>query len=126
MKKKYVYNKAKATWGIDAQVTKAIEELSELQKELCKFLLDDGKFENIIEEVADVEIMVEQLELIFEIGKAVKAVKKKKIKRLSDRLDSETEIVKNCDDCKYSVFYPLDQPCHDCKKNCYWQPKYAE
>lgn len=89
MKKKDVYNKAKQVYGIDAQVTKAVEELAELQKELCKFLLYDGKFENIIEEVADVKIMIEQIELIFEISKAVKTVKKAKIQRLSDRLDEE-------------------------------------
>jgi hypothetical protein len=89
MKKKDVYNKAKATWGIDAQVTKAVEELAELQKELCKFLLDDGIMENIIEEIADVKIMVEQLELIFECKADVKNDKKDKIARLRDRLNAE-------------------------------------
>ena len=89
MKKKDVYNKAKATWGIDAQVTKAIEELSELQKELCKFLLDDGSMEHITEEIADVKIMIEQLELIFENKRAAKVVKKAKIQRSSDRLNAE-------------------------------------
>jgi len=89
MKKKDVYNKAKATWGIDAQVTKAVEELSELIKELSKFLLDDGNMGHITEEMADVEIMIEQLELIFENKRAVKVVKKAKIQRLSDRLNAE-------------------------------------
>ena len=89
MKKKDVYNKAKATWGIDAQVTKAVEELADLQKELCKFILDDGNMGNITEEIADVEIMIEQLKLIFENKKAVKVVKRAKIQRLSDRLDAE-------------------------------------
>ena len=89
MKKKDVYNKAKATWGIDAQVTKAVEELADLQKELCKFILDDGNMGNITEEIADVEIMIEQLKLIFENKKAVKVVKRAKIQRLSDRLNAE-------------------------------------
>ena len=53
MKKKDVYNRAKATWGIDAQITKAVEELAELQKELCKFLLDDGNMEHTTEEITD-------------------------------------------------------------------------
>lgn len=91
MKKKDVYNKAKSTWGIDAQVTKAIEELSELQKELCKFLLDDGNMEHITEEMADVKIMIEQIELILENKESVKVVKKAKINRLSDLLDEEEE-----------------------------------
>lgn len=103
MKKKDVYNKAKSTWGIDAQVTKAIEELSELQKELCKFLLDDGNMVHIAEEMADAEIMIEQLKLIFENKKAVKVVKKAKIQRLSDRLDEEEKIVKACTNCRKHI-----------------------
>lgn len=85
--KKDIYNKAKQVYGIDAQVTKAVEELAELQKELCKFLLDDGTMKNIIEEIADVKVMIEQLELIFECKDKVKLIKKAKIQRLSDRLD---------------------------------------
>lgn len=106
MKKKDVYNKAKATWGIDAQVTKAIEELSELQKELCRFLIDDGNMKNIIEEIADVEIMIEQLKLIFDNKREVKVVKKAKIQRLSDRLDEEEaeKIIKSCGNCKHINF----------------------
>ena len=107
MKKNDVYNKAKATWGIDAQITKAVEELAELQKELCRFLIDDGNMAHITEEMADVEIMIEQLELIFENKKAVKVVKKSKIQRLSDRLDEEmaeeTEVVKHCKNCYYKI-----------------------
>ena len=91
MKKKDVYNKAKQVYGIDAQVTKAVEELSELIKELSKFLLDDGNMDHITEEMADVEIMVEQLKLIFENKRWVQVVKKAKIQRLSDRLDEEEE-----------------------------------
>ncbi|MDD3041118.1 hypothetical protein [Bacteroides sp.] len=109
MKKKDVYNKAKATWGIDAQVTKAVEELSELIKELSKFLLDDGNMEHITEEMADVEIMIEQLKLIFENKKAVKIVKKEKIHRLSDRLDEEEK--------------PADKSCNNCK-NVEWHRHY--
>jgi hypothetical protein len=103
MKKKDVYEKAKATWGIDAQVTKAVEELAELQKELCRFLIDDGTMKNILEEIADVKIMVEQLELIFECKEKVKMIKKAKIQRLSDRLDVEQPkyLTFSCEHCKH-------------------------
>jgi len=127
MKKKDVYNKAKAIWGIDAQVTKAVEELAELQKELCKFLLDDAKFENIIEEVADVKIMVEQIELMFEIKEAVKAVKKKKIQRLSDRLDKEEEINESCGTCRFENTSLSRNPCNECRElSNYEKTTYAE
>ena len=121
MKKKDVYNKAKATWGIDAQVTKAVEELAELQKELCRFLIDDGNMEHITEEMADVEIMIEQMELIFGNKEAVKAVKKAKIQRFSDRLDAEQPkyLTFSCEHCKHK---------HDGRIcfNCIQYSEYAE
>ena len=43
------------------QVIVAIEELSELQKELCKSLRGDTNYDNIIEEIADVEIAEAEL-----------------------------------------------------------------
>ena len=121
MKKKDVYNRAKTTWGIDAQVTKAVEELAELQKELCRFLIDDGNMEHITEEMADVEIMIEQLKLIFENKRAVKVVKKAKIQRLSDRLDKEKPkyLTYSCEHCKHK---------HDGRIcfNCSQYSEYAE
>lgn len=62
-------------WGNALQITVAIEELSELQKALCKYLrclTTDGEGEKLYlteaaikEEIADVSIMLNQLELIF-------------------------------------------------------------
>lgn len=52
-------------FGIRPQVIVAIEELSELQKELTKWLRGKGKHESMMEEMADVSIMLNQLELIF-------------------------------------------------------------
>lgn len=51
----------------DKQVIVAIEELSELQKELCKYLRGKGNVENITEELADVQIMINQMQLLFKI-----------------------------------------------------------
>ena len=107
MKKKDIYNKAKHVYGIDAQVTKAVEELAELQKELCKFILDDGNMKNIAEETADVKIMIDQIELMLEIKEEVKAFKKVKINRLSDRLEIENpSYLKN--DCNWKLQDDLD------------------
>lgn len=115
MKKKDVYNKAKQAYGIDAQVTKAVEELSELIKELSKFLLDDGNMEHISEEMADVKIMIEQIELILENKEAVKAVKKAKIRRLSDRLDAEQpkHLTFSCERCKHKHY---GRVCFNCRQ----------
>lgn len=54
------------------QVIVCIEELGELQKELCKYLrkgyTSDELKENIVEEMADVYIMLEQMKLYFNIN----------------------------------------------------------
>jgi dsDNA-specific endonuclease/ATPase MutS2 len=120
MRKKDVYNKAKQVYGIDAQVTKAIEELSELQKELCKFLLDDSNIKNIAEETADVKIMIDQIELMLEIKEEVKAFKKAKIQRLSDRLDEEPQ-VRRCENCLFKSSPVNDEPCFSCSDKSKWK-----
>lgn len=52
-------------WKPRHQVIVAIEELSELQKELTKWLRSKGNTAGLMEEMADVSIMLNQLELIF-------------------------------------------------------------
>lgn len=60
-----VLRRALDTYGSWAQVMMVFEEMSELQKELCKYLRGRGSFEHIAEEIADVEIMLEQMKLLF-------------------------------------------------------------
>ena len=50
------------------QLIVAIEELSELQKELCKTLRGKLNIDNITEEMADVYIMLEQIKIYFDIS----------------------------------------------------------
>lgn len=64
----------------------AIEELSELQKEICKYLRGKGDMQHIAEEVADVEIMIEQLTMAFNIRADVIRWRRKKFERLSGRM----------------------------------------
>lgn len=52
-------------WGYRLQVIVAIEELSELQKELTKWLRGKSTNDGLMEEMADVSIMLNQLQLIF-------------------------------------------------------------
>ena len=76
-------------FGEKNQVIKAIEELSELQKELCKALLNDFYCDEkpIIDELADVEIMCAQLRHIFRISEQVDERKEFKIERLKQRIN---------------------------------------
>lgn len=78
-----VIEKAIKRYGIDAQLTVAIEELSELQQAICKY--KRGEEHNIEEEIADVKIMIEQLETIFNKN-LIREWRNKKIERLDKRL----------------------------------------
>lgn len=54
-------------YGTNHQVTVAIEELSELQKELCKFIRKSGNLSNIAEEIADVQLVLWQMQTVFDV-----------------------------------------------------------
>jgi hypothetical protein len=83
---KELYTKLLQTYG-DKQIIIAIEELSELQKELCKSLRNKTNFHNILEEIVDVEIMVEQMKIYFDIHEEdVEAMKEYKLERTKERL----------------------------------------
>lgn len=69
-------------YGRGAQRDKAIEELSELIRALAR--CDDP--ENLAEEMADVRIMLDQLEIIFANHDKVKQYEYEKLTRLSQRL----------------------------------------
>lgn len=86
MNNKELYTQLKTLYG-DKQIIIAIEELSELQKELCKALRNNANYDNIVEEIADVEIMLEQMKIYFEIKEyEIEEMKKLKIERTKERL----------------------------------------
>lgn len=90
MEKRDIYKKALTTYGIygiDAQITMVFEEMAELQKELCKNLRGKENRIEVAEEIADVEIMLDQMKIYFGIQDAVKVYKDFKLLRLEERLN---------------------------------------
>ena len=81
-----VYESAIARNGVLLQAIVAIEELSECQKEICKFLREEGNREHIAEEVADATIMLEQLRIIFDINEPVCRYMDEKVQQLAERI----------------------------------------
>lgn len=79
--------KAIETYGKDLQLTVAAEEFSELIKEICKNKRGEDNREHIIEEMADCYIMMEQLEIIYQIkDNEIYSMMEDKINRLENRL----------------------------------------
>ena len=62
-----ILEKAIEVYGADLQKQVAIEEMAELTKEICKDFRGKGNREHIIEEMADVCIMLNQLMIIYDI-----------------------------------------------------------
>ena len=81
-----LYRQALEKWGT-AQIIIAFEEMAELQKELSKYLRGRENTTEIAEEIADVEIMLEQMKILFDIYKKVEEFKKYKLERLAKRLN---------------------------------------
>lgn len=72
-------------WGIDKQTDMMIEEMSELTKALLKVRRGES-LDNVIDELADVSIMLEQMTIFF--GKdLVENQRKVKLERLKRRID---------------------------------------
>lgn len=76
-------------YGVDMQLNVAIEELSELIKELCKHKRGEGSEMHIAEEMADVKIILEELEIIFNNKHRVSIWYEDKVKRLERNIAIE-------------------------------------
>ena len=81
-----VYTNALVAYGEEKQCVVAIEEMSEVAKELCKYLRGKGDMEHLAEEVADATIMLEQVRYFFGINELVCNKMDEKIMRLENNL----------------------------------------
>ena len=98
--KRKVLREAIAFYGKEHQILKAIEEMSELTKELAIALeettkgrgVDNNLTNKIISELADVEITIEQIEMMFLCTQKKEQVKREKIDRLKKQIAKDKEI----------------------------------
>jgi hypothetical protein len=81
------YKQAIELYGEHAQKLMAIEEMSELTKEICKDFRGKLDREHLIEEMADVTITIDQLMMMYGIsGDEIEQMRERKIERLKERL----------------------------------------
>lgn len=83
--KEEFYKKLIKHFSAEQQQTVAIEELSELIKEICKHQRGTGNVHHIAEEIADVTIMLEQLIIMFGCSAEVELLKEQKLQRTKER-----------------------------------------
>lgn len=87
MKYKETLEAAITQYGPMLQTVVAIEEMSELTKELSKNIRGKDNVEAIAEEIADVRIMLAQLQIMFDCSDKVKGYEAAKIQRLRENLE---------------------------------------
>lgn len=85
---KQIYRQALETYGGQLQTFVCMEEMSELQKELCKYERGADNVHQIAEEIADVRIMLDQMVIMHDCETLVEDYKSAKLARLKERLDS--------------------------------------
>ena len=91
-----ILRRAVKKWGIPSQVKVCIEELTELVQVLCKLdrKINGANITNLIDEIADVEIMLQQIKLIYKDGDCpqldllIEKKKEEKIDRLEKMLNN--------------------------------------
>lgn len=82
-----ICRRALEAFGAQAQVMMAIEEMSELTKELCKNSRGRENTAHIAEEIADVEIMLCQMKMLFDCAGQVETFRRYKLERLAERIE---------------------------------------
>ena len=89
-----ISRKAIQHYGETIQMFVAIEEMSELTKELTKHMRGEDNKEAMTEEIADVYIMIEQVMYMNEISlNDVVEKMHEKLNRLKERMGKESELV---------------------------------
>lgn len=74
-------------FGVEDQTSRLLGATAELQKEICKTAGDTCR---IVEEIADIEIMLEQLKISYGIAEIVASERRMKVNRLEERMKGGT------------------------------------
>ena len=75
-------------YGSEHQIVVAMEECGELIQSLSKYLRGEGSTDNIAEEMADVQLVLEELRFIFSISL------NDTVKRMTDKIERTLDIIK--------------------------------
>ena len=96
MKKSDLYRQAVELWGQNSQLYMLAEEASEMSAAVHHFVrrTNTTSYECLVGEIADVEIMIEQVKYMLrvaELGRRVAESKQHKLDRLEERIRKAQE-----------------------------------
>jgi len=84
----YTYNKIIKKYGKDAQCDMMIEKCAELIAALNRFKRGRTGLKPVLEEIADVQIMIDQMYILFD-SFSINQIKERKIQLMIKRLEEE-------------------------------------
>lgn len=81
-------------YGHESQKMMLLEEMAELQKEICKEFRGELNKDAITEEVADVLIMLEQVQMMYDISdiRLLEITSEKLVRQLRRIIDEKVEL----------------------------------
>lgn len=90
-----IFEKALDFYGTEHQTTKLLEEMGELGVELCRMQDGRSSLDRVASEMADVSILLDQLQMRWQCGGLVQRWRLEKTRRLEERLrkDRDEEIL---------------------------------
>ena len=115
-----VYKEALKQNGMKGQMIVALEEMSEIQKEICKMLRGKGNLDHLAEEIADATIMLEQLRLMHYINDLVCMKMDEKVQRLAKDLKMEIPDEKGME----AESTKMDGIWKEVGRRLYWKPDF--
>lgn len=99
-----LYRAAIKAWGAEAQTKMVFEEIAEFQEAICKCGRGRDTAEHVAEEIADVQIMLEQMAVLYGVENAVADYREIKLTRLASRVEKaereKQEAEAHCRECR--------------------------
>ena len=77
-------------WGIPSQIMMLFEEMGELQTALTHYLRDRIEAPSVEDEIADVQVMLNQMKIIFD-EENIDLIYEEKLKRLHNMIEHEKQ-----------------------------------
>lgn len=90
---KEIFDKCKAKWGLESQILMLAEECSELSVaclHLLRNLKQEGGRDHLAEEIADVELMIDEIKYYLQLNTLVEMHMSDKLTRLEKRLNDSS------------------------------------
>ena len=81
-----IYQSALDAFGAEPQIKMLFEEMAELQMAICKNGRGKDNRDNIAEEIADVQIMLEQMKRLYGCAALASQYTEQKLDRLRERI----------------------------------------